>query len=181
MENQNYGKSDGYCFSTEANLSRLNSVLQGKEDDVTDAIKVGVHKHVGVTYQGRFIETPRNEAPTVTQIYCSALSCAYSGLSKESWEPFARLVLNACYEATLWAAVVNSLESSELQTGYRHDVFLTLIGGGVFGNDLDWILEAILRAIKIVQSTEGVCMRIHICHHRSINARVALAIDRGSF
>ena len=30
---------NGYCFSTEANLSRLSSALQGNEDDVTDAIK----------------------------------------------------------------------------------------------------------------------------------------------
>ena len=171
---------NGYIFSTEANLSRLLSTLRGIEDEIIDAVRVGVHEDVGVTFQERFIETPPTNALIVTQIYCSALSCAYSGIPNQCWEQFARLVLDACYEATLWASVVNSIERTELEKPYRNDVFLTLIGGGVFGNDLEWILTAMIRAIKILQGTNGVRLRIHVCHHRKINLRVAYAINKGT-
>jgi hypothetical protein len=79
----------------------------------------------------------------VTQAYCSALPVAYSGLSSRLWERFARLILEAAYEATLAAAVLNASK-----TGNK-SVYLTLIGGGVFGNDPEWILDAIRRAAKL--------------------------------
>jgi O-acetyl-ADP-ribose deacetylase (regulator of RNase III) len=64
------------------------------------------------------------------------------------WEPFARLVLQAAYEATLAAAVVNVAA-----TGNR-TVFLTLLGGGVFGNPTSWITDAIARAAAVFADTE---------------------------
>lgn len=39
----------------------------------------------------------------VTQVFCSALPVSY-GVRSPHWEPLARLVLEACYEATLLAA-----------------------------------------------------------------------------
>ena len=53
----------------------------------------------------------------------------------------ARLVLDATYEATLSAGAVNAEA-----TGHR-SVFLTLVGGGVFGNPTEWIVDAIRRAV----------------------------------
>jgi len=49
------------------------------------------------------------------------------------------------YEATLWAGVINARERGS------NKVFLTFIGGGVFGNRSRWILSAIARAIDKVQ------------------------------
>ena len=79
----------------------------------------------------------------VTQVYGSALPVGYSRHDSRSWEPFARLILNASYEATFWAALLNFA-----RTG-NNKLYLTLLGGGVFGNDEDWILTAIRRALEL--------------------------------
>jgi hypothetical protein len=57
----------------------------------------------------------------------------------------ASLVLEAAYEATLWAAVINA------QRGASRTVLLTLLGGGAFGNDPSWIQAAIERAVERVE------------------------------
>src|SRR3954468_13074580 len=66
--------------------------------------------------------------PRVSQAFCSALPVAYSQVPSPHWELFGSLVLEAAYEATLWAAVINA------QRGVSNVVFLTLLGGGAFGN-----------------------------------------------
>lgn len=168
---------NGYSFSTETKLNELNAILKMRSDELLDSIKVGVHKDVGVVFRERYIEVSPEEASTVTQVYASALSCAYSGIPAHYWECFARLVLNACYEATLWTAVINSLEPKDSCKSYPHDVFLTFLGGGVFGNDMRWIVDAICRAIKIIQSTQGVTLNIHICHYRRLKSDVVSLIN----
>jgi hypothetical protein len=82
--------------------------------------------------------------PIVSQAFCSALPVAYSQVERQHWEPFASLILEAAYEATLWAAVQNA------QRGGSNFVLLTSLGGGAFGNNDDWIDEAIRRALKIM-------------------------------
>jgi hypothetical protein len=77
----------------------------------------------------------------VTQAFCSALPVAYGHGRPEMWEAFARVVLEAAYEATLLAAV------DHVPT----IVLLTRVGGGAFGNADEWIDDAIVRAIKIVE------------------------------
>lgn len=81
----------------------------------------------------------------VSQAFCSALPVAYGGGRQSAWEPFARLVLEATYEATLLAAVEQSL------AGRSNTVLLTRVGGGVFGNADAWIDDAIVRALTIVE------------------------------
>jgi hypothetical protein len=44
------------------------------------------------------------------------------------WEAFASLVLQAAYEATMFAAVLNAQRGAS-------NVVLTRLGGGAFGND----------------------------------------------
>src|SRR3954471_13197471 len=58
--------------------------------------------------------------------------------------PFATLVLEAAYEATLWAGVLNAHRFSSRM------VFLTQLGGGAFGNEPQWIDAAMRRALKKV-------------------------------
>ena len=53
--------------------------------------------------------------------------------------------LEAAYEATLWAAVLNS------RRGTSNIVLLTRLGGGAFGNDDAWIDAAMQRALTKVQ------------------------------
>ena len=80
---------------------------------------------------------------TVTQVYCSALPVAYSQQSLELWAEFAKMVLEASYEATICTAIGNYL-----QTG-NNKVYLTLIGGGAFGNEIAWIIDAIERSLNL--------------------------------
>jgi hypothetical protein len=56
------------------------------------------------------------------------------------------LVLEAAYEATMWAASLNA------RRGASNIVMLTLLGGGAFGNEEAWIVGAIRRALKTVSS-----------------------------
>src|SRR5262249_33624928 len=77
------------------------------------------------------------------QAYCSALPVRYAGHAADLWRDFARLVLEAAYEATLCSAILNAEATGNAQ------VFLTLLGGGAFGNEIDWILDAIRRAIGL--------------------------------
>jgi hypothetical protein len=81
----------------------------------------------------------------VSQAFCSGLPVAYGGGRPSEWEAFARLVLEAAYEATLLAAVEQSL------AGGSNIVLLTRVGGGVFGNSDEWIDDAIVRAVKMVE------------------------------
>ena len=83
----------------------------------------------------------------VTQAFCSALPIGYhhgARYTRANWEPLARLVLDALYEATLLAAVVNA------KAGGSPTVLLTFVGGGVFANEQAWIRGAIERALQAV-------------------------------
>lgn len=66
---------------------------------------------------------------------------AYGRQPTEAWTDFAKLILDSAYEATICAAILNAS-----QTGVN-TVFLTLLGGGVFGNRDEWITGAIERAV----------------------------------
>jgi hypothetical protein len=69
---------------------------------------------------------------------------SYSPVASPHWEKFACFVLQAAYEATMWAAVLNA------KRGASNVVFLTFLGGGAFGNKDAWIHAAMRRALKIV-------------------------------
>ena len=83
--------------------------------------------------------------PLVSQAFCSALPVAYSRVPSSYWEPFAKLVLEAAYEATMWAAVQNA------KRGTSNLVLLTFLGGGAFGNEDRWVHGAMQRALKMMQ------------------------------
>ncbi len=96
----------------------------------------------GVAHAGLARTDPRGAVrPVVSQAFCSALPVAYSGLPQGAWARFARLVLEAAYEATLLEAALNA------HRGASRTVLLTRLGGGAFGNDDAWIDAAIVRAM----------------------------------
>ena len=78
-----------------------------------------------------------------SQAYCSALPVEYCSHPEGLWESFARLILEASYEATICAAILNSR-----RTG-NNRVFLTFLGGGAFGNPDSWITAAIERSLRL--------------------------------
>jgi urease alpha subunit len=71
-------------------------------------------------------------------------SRAYTRVPPSHWEAFASLVLQAAYEATMSAAVLNA------QRGASNVVLLTQLGGGACGNHDDWIHTAMRRALQMM-------------------------------
>jgi hypothetical protein len=134
-----WNMQNGYALCTTEGLSAISHLLETLSEDDRDALgaklAIGLHRDVEVT---------DGSGRRVSQAYCSALPVAYSSHSKKNWEPFARLVLEASYEALMLAAV------EQASAGGSNTVLLTRIGGGAFGNGDDWIDSAIERAMGIV-------------------------------
>ena len=127
---------NGYAFATEVELARLNAVLGYMREEAL--FQLGTLLRIGVQWDAEV--TSADHGGLVSQAYCSALPLGYSAVSKQAWEPLARLVLEATYRATFAAGVMNAA-----RTG-NNKVYLTLVGGGVFANPIDWIVEAITKA-----------------------------------
>jgi len=135
---------NGYALGNKVGLDAITRYLRTLAPDQIDALRgklrIGVHRDVEVT------EAAEPDRPRVSQAFCSALPVAYSQVPSPHWELFASLVLEAAYEATLWAAVLNA------QRGASNVVFLTLLGGGAFGNPSSWIHAAMRRALQLMMT-----------------------------
>ena len=148
-DNSLWSMTNGYALPRKGTLSKINEYLASSTNSEIDALKsilqIGIQSDTQVTID--------QCTHTVSQAYCSAMPVAYSGECSADWEPFARLILEAAYEATICAGIINARN-----TGNR-TVFLTLLGGGVFGNDQQWIIDAIDRALAL-HSNSGLLVRI---------------------
>jgi len=141
---------NGYARATCENLKLMNA--EKKNLQLGSYLRVGVHSDVGVTvgvvltpdYTKMTVKPPRDQI--ITQVFCSAvgivpkIGCTDLAL----WEPFARMVLDATYEATFLAALSNA--ANHKNHGASNVLYLTLVGGGVFGNELTWIFDSIRKA-----------------------------------
>ena len=139
VDHQLWDMVNGYAFPSHEGLDAINANLKTFSDTELDELRgllrIGLHTNTQVTL--------RRRSHTVSQAYCSAMPVAYSGHLSEHWEPFATLILEAAYEACICAAMENAA-----RTG-NNRLYLTLLGGGVFGNPVEWILDAISRAISL--------------------------------
>ena len=151
---------NGYSLPLSSHsISALRADVDAGKIDVKsaqDCLRVGVHWDTEVTAgvgDGRPVR--------LAQVYCSAVPVGYDNTaSRSDWEPLARLCLNACYEATLAVATILARRQNR-----RIRVFLTKVGGGVFGNSEIWISDAIRRALGIFQSER---LDVHLVHFRTL-------------
>jgi hypothetical protein len=133
---------NGYALCTRAGFEAIAHLLASLQPDAIDALRerlsIGVHHDVEVT------EAEGPNQPIVSQAFCSALPMgSYNRAPGAPWQPFVSLVLEAAYEATLWAAVGNA------QRGGSRVALLTRLGGGAFGNDDGWIDAAMRRSLRM--------------------------------
>lgn len=138
---------NGYAMCTRKGLDVISEYIATLDAPHADMLRgklcIGVHSSVEVT-------DPCLRPIQVSQAYCSALPVRYAvdQVPLVHWTAFATLILEAAYEATLLAAVLNAQ-----QTG-SNLVLLTRLGGGAFGNDASWIDSAMKRALRLVVNTD---------------------------
>ena len=158
---------NGYALCTDDGLEAVTRLLaEGTEElreELTGWLAIGMHRDVEVT------DVREGERRFVSQAFCSALPVAYGSVRRSAWEAFARLVLEAAYEATLLAAVEQSV------AGVSDIVLLTRVGGGAFGNTDEWIDDAIVRALGIV---EHAGLDIRLVSHSRVHPSFRAIADR---
>lgn len=151
---------NGYAMCSEGGLTEIDRKLERLDEPaiakLRDLVRIGIHWNVEVTGERDPDGRPRH----VSQAFCSALPVAYSPVPSHCWKRFACLVLEAAYEATLLAGLVNAR-----RYGSRR-VLLTSLGGGAFGNDRGWIHSAMHRALRLVADD---ALDVHIVSHRDIH------------
>jgi hypothetical protein len=132
---------NGYLLPSQEGLKHINSRLARSNAASRDALKqlyrVGIQWDTEVTLN--------HAGHTVTQVYCSALPVTYTDFPYVQWESFARMILEAAYESTLHAALLN------LHHTGNNKLYLTLLGGGAFGNRTEWIYDAMKTALRNVR------------------------------
>jgi hypothetical protein len=97
----------------------------------------------------------------VCQVFCSAVPVSYAKSTKSAdWHPLAQAFLNGAYEATLAVAALLARERGE-----RVTVYLTLCGGGAFGNRSMWIVAALKRALLVHIRAN---IDVKLVHYRTI-------------
>jgi hypothetical protein len=135
---------NGYAMCSREGPDLISAHLASLRPEQIDALRgkmcIAVQRDVEVT------EACNGQGPLVLQAFCSALPVAYTNVPAHHWRAFAQFVLEAAYEATMWAAVVNA------QRGASKIVLLTLLGGGTFGNNAEWILASMRHALRKVAS-----------------------------
>lgn len=112
-------------------IAKLNEI---QRENLKGKLKTGIQWNTEVTKS--------KTRHKVSQIYCSALPVAYSQIESFYWEYFARVILEATYESTLYAGILN------MENNNSNSAYLTLVGGGAFGNEEYWILESMQKAIR---------------------------------
>lgn len=141
-----WAMQNGYALPTRPGIKKVNEALKMLgEDEVGSLLRIGLQSDTEVTLT--------ESRQLVSQAYCSAMPVAYSAIGSSDWEPFAKLVLDAAYEATFLAAIEN-----RERTG-NNRLYLTLLGGGAFGNQSAWIISSIQRSIALF-SMSGLDVRL---------------------
>jgi len=163
-DNQLWQMSNGYALASKEGLFKVNkklkSATESELDELRKLLRIGVQHDTEVTL---------NKAKhTVTQAYCSALPVAYSQQPAELWARFAKIVLEATYEATICAGILNCQRTNS------NKIYLTLIGGCAFGNEKEWIAQAILRSLKLYKMTD---IQVFIVSHGYSNPLVQKLIQ----
>jgi len=155
---------NGYALASEEGLreisEQLSAIEETERDRLRERLRIGLQWETEVTLS--------ENRQSVSQAYCSALPVAYSMLPAELWADFAQLVLEAAYEATLCAALLNAEASGNSR------LYLTLLGGGAFGNRADWIFSALFRAIQIYEDHD---LEVAVVSYGGSNRRLQELIE----
>lgn len=168
LENDKYNywtMRNGYAmFSKEGLLPldhRIADLTPSEREVLKNKLKVGVQWNTEVTSS--------LTKHKVSQIYCSALPVAYCQIDPKYFESFSRIILEATYEATLFAALINFDKTN------NDKVYLTLVGGSAFGNEESWILESMSQALGKFRNTP---LDVQVVSYRASNPNLINCFQR---
>lgn len=157
---------NGYALVSRKGLQAITKQIQLSSeeeiDDLRKSLRIGLQWDTQVTLG--------ESTHTVTQAFCSALPVAYAAftsISSDLWVDFASIILEATYESVICAAILNAQ-----RTG-NHKVYLTLVGGGAFGNRKIWILNAIKRALALYRQYE---LEVFVVSYREADSDIQALI-----
>ena len=164
---------NGYAEASSKQLQSVAAMVNAQAADLVSRLQVGIQRDTQVTYPANIVAEQR----LVTQVYCSAVPVSYTSATPDDWEPLAKIVLQGAYEATLLEGVRQglavTLQEKEQQSStftarfLVPKVYLTLVGGGVFGNKHEWIYDAMVHAHAAVQSY-GMPLDVYIVHYSDV-------------
>lgn len=167
-DNRLWDMRNGYAWPSYDGLveigERLRALSEPKLDELRALLRLGLQWHTQVTLD--------DCTHLVSQAYCSALPVGYLDHPHELWTEFARLILEATYEATLCAALLNASKTG------NNTVFLTLVGGGVFENDPGWILDGLQRALDLFRDA---ALDVAIVSYGSSNPDIQHLVSRTDY
>lgn len=137
---------NGYVDLSDSNSAELGRIINGlsekRRETAKGLLRVGWQKNTAVTCTKKRVwsDEPWYKGPghLVHQVYASPLYVLHS---EREWEPLARLVLEAAYEATMLVAVLVGAEK-----GTRQTVVLTALGREA-GSVTDWVADSVVSAL----------------------------------
>jgi hypothetical protein len=143
-DNNLWEMKNGYVLASSKGLREISQTLKAANeseiDELRKLLRIGIQWNTEVTIA--------NSGHKVSQAYCSALPVAYSPHSSQLWMEFAKLVLEASYEATICVGIMNYVSTT------NKTLYLTLLGGGTFGNKIEWIINAIHRSLNLYKNVD---------------------------
>jgi len=145
---------NGYvAFETDEDWMKLKTANFDFQD--FGDIKVGNQTLVQVTSglkRNGMIEMCTDKNQVINQVFTAAMNMGgVVGIwAKDPLpEKVARFILGGAYRGTILSAIHNSRTLPDSFVG-KNKCFLTMIGGGVFGNDFEWILDAIMNLYELI-------------------------------
>lgn len=163
-ENRLWKMRNGYAMLKHNGLVEISNRLRASSESELDSLRALLR--IGIQWNTQV--TLHDCKHIVSQVYCSALPVAYSSLAANLWTEFAQLVLEASYEATICTAILNSVKNG------NNKLFLTLLGGGAFGNKIDWIVSAMQRALNLYKEFN---LDVAIVSYRSSNLSIQQLVN----
>jgi hypothetical protein len=148
----NFNYSSGYIGTVPNIDGQFGNLTEQELVKASQDVNVGIQKNVCVT--GGFgptrqelrscpqdhylaVKIKPEDAQRVTQVFTAALNPYSNNPRTTGFKGLAKIFLHAAYGKTVKYSLVNS-----------DKLFLTLVGGGVFQNKLEWIAQAIDHACR---------------------------------
>jgi len=177
VDGKYYDVINGYVLSDQDRLEALRKRLDAFSEDMDKlraSVRIGLCYSSLVTFAD-FVPfcgfRPIVDAQNVSQVFSAAPNVRLNGTTPTMWEPFAKLLLETTYEAALWTTVLNGAEE-----GGKPVIMLTMVGGGVFGNSIDWITDAIRRAVNVLKEAGVPDLEVRVAHYGEIKPAIQAAL-----